>query len=53
MRVRELRFVPLLDVIGGWIGDGAGDLVAEALGQARVQNWDFDAYTRQITENDK
>ena len=50
MRVRELRFVPLLDVIGGWIGDGAGDLVAEPLGQARVLDGVLDADASQITE---
>ena len=45
-RVRELGPVSLIDVVGGGVGDGAGDLVAEPLGQARVQDWVLDAYAR-------
>ena len=44
VRIRELDPVSLLDIVGGGVGDGAGDLVAEALGQARVQDWVLNAY---------
>ena len=48
--VRELHPVTLLDVVGVGVGDGAGDLVAEPLGQARVLDGVLDADASQITE---
>ena len=44
----QLCPVRFLDVVDGGVGDGAGDLVAEALRQARVLDRVLDAHASQI-----